>query len=318
MLAIVLRILATFLMIAVGFIARRKNRITDDTTGQLSYVLTRFFYPALVFTSMTHNFDLAGLGEFWMLPVGGFSIMAMGFVIGLIIEKFIHRPKVGLENAFLFQCTMNNYSFLPLPLALMLWGEEGVAGVIFASLGAELAVWTLGVFAISGRKINKSSLKNLLSPPLLTITFSLLWIVLRDVLPDPLISTLSRPFFANPFGAVRDALQMLGSATIPIAMVMAGSRMAGLKANHLVSMEKNIVATLRLLLVPGLVWGLLVVLPVPSEVQRTLLLISTMPSAVASVIFSELYREDAEFAAACILLTHILCIFTIPVWMLLV
>jgi predicted permease len=305
-------------MITVGFIARRKHKITDDTTRQLSYVLTRFFYPALVFTSMTRNFDLRGLGTFWVLPVGGFSIMALGFLLGILIERFVHRPAAGSENAFLFQCTMNNYSFLPLPLALMLWGEEGVAGVIFASLGAELAVWTLGVFAISGRKFNRSSLANLLSPPLLTISFSLLWIVLRDVLPDVVTVYISQPFFASPYGAVREALHMLGNATIPIAMIMAGSRMAGLKAHHLISMEKGIVAVLRLLIVPSLVWGALMLLPVTPEIYRILLLIATMPSAVASVIFSELYHEDAEFAAACILLTHILCIVTIPVWMLLV
>ncbi len=317
MLAIILRILATFLMIGVGFLARRKGQITNETTRQLSHLLTTFFYPALIFTSMTRNFDLRGLGEYWILPVGGFTIMFIGFVLGMVIETFIHRPAPGSENAFLFQCTINNYSFLPLPIALMLWGETGVAGIIFSSLGSELSLWTLGLFAISGRHINAASLKRIISPPLVTIGISIAWIVLRDILPSGFISFLSRPALQNPAEAALDAMRMLGAATIPIAMVMAGSRMAGLHPKHLISIDKSIVAGLRLIVVPALVVLLLTMMPVSGEVRRTLLLVATMPSAVASVIFSELYNEDAEFAAACILLTHILCIPTIPLWMLL-
>ena len=317
MLAIVLRILATFLMIGVGFLARRKGQITNETTRQLSHLLTTFFYPALIFTSMTRNFDLPGLGKYWILPVGGFTIMLTGFALGVIIEKYIHRPAAGTENAFLFQCTINNYSFLPLPIALMLWGEAGVAGIIFSSLGSELALWTLGLFAISGRRMNAANLKRMISPPLITIAASIGWILLRDTLPASIMNPVTLPALRNTSEAALDAMRMLGSATIPIAMVMAGSRMAGLHPEHLFSIDKSIVTGLRLLVVPALVTVVLMLLPVSGEIRRTLLLVATMPSAVASVIFAELYNEDAEFAAACILLTHILCIPTIPLWMLL-
>jgi malate permease and related proteins len=317
MIAIILRILATFLMIGVGFLARKRGQITNETTRQLSHLLTTFFYPALIFTSMTRNFDLPSLGTFWVLPAGGFLIMLLGFVLGILIEKFIHRPAAGSENAFLFQCTINNYSFLPLPIALMLWGEAGVAGIIFSSLGSELALWTLGLFAISGRRMNAASLKRMISPPLVTIAISIFWIVLRDLLPAATMDAITHPMLQNPTEAALDAMRMLGSATIPIAMVMAGSRMAGLQPNHMFSLDKGIVAGLRLLVVPAIVVLCLVILPIAPDIRRTLLLVATMPSAVASVIFAELYNEDAEFAAACILLTHILCIPTIPLWMLL-
>ena len=192
MIAIILRILATFLMIGVGFLARRKGQITNETTRQLSHLLTTFFYPALIFTSMTRNFDLPGLGKYWVLPVGGFAIMLLGFILGLLIEKFLHKPSDGSENAFLFQCTISNYSFLPLPIALMLWGEAGLAGIIFSSLGSEIALWTLGLFTISGRRMNAANLKRIISPPLITIAISIAWIVLRDTLSVSIMEFLRR------------------------------------------------------------------------------------------------------------------------------
>jgi len=52
---------------------------------------------------------------------------------------------------FRFQCTINNYSFLPIMLATTLLDEQGVAQIIFSALGAELVVWTLGLQALTGK-----------------------------------------------------------------------------------------------------------------------------------------------------------------------
>jgi predicted permease len=44
----------------------------------------------------------------------------------------------------LFQCIINNYSFLPMPLAFLFWGEQGLALLIFSTIDSEIAFWTLG------------------------------------------------------------------------------------------------------------------------------------------------------------------------------
>ena len=44
---------------------------------------------------------------------------------------------------------MNNYLFLPLPLVLFRYGEKGVALLVFASLGYEVLLWSLGVMLFS-------------------------------------------------------------------------------------------------------------------------------------------------------------------------
>ena len=59
---------------------------------------------------------------------------------------------------FHFLCTMNNYSFLPIMLASMFWGEKGVAMVVFSTLGAEVIVWTFGIQAITGQRAGLRSL----------------------------------------------------------------------------------------------------------------------------------------------------------------
>ena len=49
-----------------------------------------------------------------------------------------------------------------------------------------------------------------------------------------------------------------------------------------------------------------------SLIASVLILQAAMPVAMCSVIFSEQYRADVNFAAKGVLLSSLLCIFTIP------
>ncbi len=304
-------------MIGMGWVARQRQMIDADTTRNLSRLLTNFFYPALIFTSMLSNFDTAGLAAHWLLPAGGFLIMLTGFGIGLLVERLVVDPHSRQGHAFLFQCTVNNYSFLPMPLALMLWGEPGVAGLIFSTLGPEVAVWTLGVYALSGRRLHRESLRHLVNAPLLTMAAALACILLRDALPSGAVSLLALPAVQASSDSIMSALTLIGGATIPIAMIVAGSRMAGLQGHHLFSRLQVSVGVLRLIMIPAAAIVLMRMLPLPADVERILCLVAVMPSAITSVVLSEIYRADSEFAASSVLITHFFCLLTIPLWLLL-
>jgi len=315
MLSIFLRLLSIFLMIGIGWVARRRSIISAETTRSLSRLLATYFYPALIFTSMTRHFNTGSLVANWQLPVGTFVIMLIGFATGLLVERLLTDPHSRQGHAFLFQCTINNYSFLPMPLALMLWGEAGVAGLIFSAMGPELAIWTLGVYALSGRKLRLGSLRQLINPPLITMIATLCFVVLRDQLPGAAAGFTARPPVTEFTGAVNSALALLGGATIPLAMMVAGSRMAGLHAHHLFSRIQIVLALLRLVLIPAIAIGLMTMLPLADEIRRILILVAIMPVAVFSVVLCELYEGDSDFAASSILVTHMLCLITVPLWL---
>jgi predicted permease len=57
--------------------------------------------------------------------------------------------------------------------------------------------------------------------------------------------------------------------------------------------------------------------PMDGEIRRVLVLIATMPVAMASVTLAEAYKSDADFSAAAILFTHAACLVTVPLWLLL-
>ncbi len=305
-----IRILAIFCMIGFGILARRMGILSRDTTNRMAKAATSFFYPALIFTSLVSNFTLDGLLKNWGLPAGALLIMLTGYGIGIAFSIFVKFSGEQEKNQFVFQCAINNYSFLPLPIVLMLWGDAGVAGLIFSTLGSELAVWTIGVFALSGNRFRKENLRRLLSMPMIALMAAIVAVAVKDSLAPP----AGLPFITEVWGSFFSMLDIFGKATIPVAMFVAGGRMAELKPHHVLTLKQGCVAGLRLVVIPGIAALFLYALPFSEETRLILLVLATMPSAISSVVLSEAYGSDTDFAASSVLTTQVLSLVTIPAW----
>ncbi len=152
-----------------GFVAVRSGFFSRSTIKELSKILVNFIYPCFIFYSIINCFTFNELVDRWTLPAGSLGIMVAGYVIGLVVVRFIRFRTADEEKSFLFQSLLNNYSFLPLPLVMFLFGEKGAAALIFSSFGAELSVWTIGVFILHGHRFSMKNLKHLLTPPMISL-----------------------------------------------------------------------------------------------------------------------------------------------------
>jgi malate permease and related proteins len=308
------RIMSVFVLIFLGGVARKKNILDADSTTRLATAVKNFFYPALIFYAIFNNFTTAGLAENYLLPAGALMVMVAGYVWGLMAVCFIGFRDEKEKSSFLFQCAINNYSFLPLPIILMLWGEQAAAMLIFSTLGSEIAVWTFGVFALSGNRFRRDSFKNLLSVPMVAIVCAVLAVILRDFFSGSFLS--EHPVALQAGGAFMSAVKMLGEATIPLAMFVVGSRIFVLEARHIFTFKQACVAVLRLIVIPATAVGLLFLLPFSASARLVLIVVAVMPAANASVLLSEAYGSDVDFSASSVLITHIFALITIPLWLL--
>ncbi len=308
-----LRVVSVFLLVFLGGLARRTNLLDAGSTTRLANAVKNYFYPALIFHALFNNFTSEGLIENMILPMGAFIIMAVGYFIGAASGRVIRFASAGEKSSFLFQCAVNNYSFLPLPIILMLWGDQGVAMLIFSTLGAEIAVWTFGVFALSGNKFQRESLKNLVSVPMVSILLAVLAIAARDFFGGSAV--FANTFVSEAAGSFMYAVHLLGGAAIPVAMFVVGSRIFVLEGRHIFAMKQLYVAVLRLLIIPAAAVFILFQLPLSHEMRMVLIVVAVMPSANVSVVLSESYGADVDFAASSVLVTHIFALLTIPVWL---
>lgn len=302
-------VIGIFIMIAPGFILLKKGWIKDETVTSLSMILVWVFYPCLVFTSITESFTFASLLKVWILPVSVMAIFICGYLVGLVLSPFIHFSSRDQRGAFLFQCTVNNYSFFPLAIVSGMFGSAGVSILMFSSLGAELLLWTLGIFILKGEGFNRHNLKHLLSPPLCALYAAALCLVLHHV-KGMESSIFSIP--GSPFAIIHSTLSVMGKCTIPLAMIISGARLAEMSFDVLRDGMVWLTSFFRSIGVPLVAWGMLLLMPLSSEHRSIMIIVAVMPAAAASLFLSQLYGSDRNLINGSFLLTHLMSLITVP------
>ena len=315
MLLLFIKMLPLVLLTLAGYALNKLRWIDAAFNRQLSLVMLNVFYPCLIVSSIVRNFTWETLLRNWTMPAGAVFILVTGWLVGFFTLPLLKRQTDATRRCYHFICLMNNYSFLPILMGAALWGEKAVALVIFSGLGSELCVWTLGVKALTGQKLDKGFLKHLASVPMLALLFSCVLLAVRawaekyGVAPGP--EAVTRAFL----GTLLETCRMAGGATIPASALICGARIAMLHPGRLLSPLMVGTSLLRLVAIPALCIGGLALVPLPQDVRRVLVLIAVMPAAMASVTLAEAFDSDADFSAAAILVTHVLCLVTIPLWL---
>ncbi|MEI6645717.1 MAG: AEC family transporter [bacterium] len=305
------------LMSLAGFVLCRMKWLDATFNRQLSLLMLNVFYPCLIISSILRNFSLESLLRYWMMPVGTIFILGTGWIIGLITLPLIKSHPVSTKRCYHFICMMNNYSFLPILLAASLWNEKAVALIAFSALGSELCVWTLGMKSITGQPLERGFLRHLVSMPMLALGVSFILLAVRNTCNQHQWIPLPGSATYELLKTLLETCRMAGGATIPASAVICGARIAMLQPHKFISPIILGISTLRLIVIPALTITVLMLIPMDVEIRRVLILIATMPVAMASVTLAEAYKSDADFSAAAVLFTHIACLATVPLWLLL-
>ena len=146
-----------------------------------------------------------------------------------------------------------------------------------------------------------NSLQNMLNPNLIAIAIGFIILFANITLPTFLDSALSS----------------IGSATMPLALMMVGSGCSSFDFSFggIKSLLKVIIS--KLLLMPIIIGLLLVKLPIDELVKYVLLLEFAMPTAASSVVMARNFDRDFTLASRLVMATTLLSMITIPLLVLL-
>jgi predicted permease len=308
----ILQVLFILVLMTIGFVARKRGMVSAVGTSEMVRVLISVIYPCLIFSSVT-KLNAQELAANWIMPVMALVIAITGLVLGLLSLRCMKGIDQQRASAFLFQNTINNYLFLPLPLVMLLWGTQGVALLVFASMGFELVVWTVGVFLFNRSSKLAEGIRMMFGPPLIALIFSIGWVCVRDLISPELpeagfLADLTRRVLdLTYFGA-----DTVGKATVAVSMVVSGSRIAALDVSAAFDKHVWILSALRLVVTPVLFILLLKLIPMDETAYGILAVVAVMPAAVTSLVFSERFGGDSDFIATTLLITHLGAVVTIP------
>jgi predicted permease len=324
---VLLKIVAMFLVILVGWVARRKAYLTGETTSTLSRFVVDITIPALVFTQMLRTVNVDELRTQWSLPLLGAAVILIGQAVGLFSMPLFSRK--DQRSTFIFLVAVGNWIYLPLPIVEALYGASGVSAVLLFNVGAQMVLWTIGVWTLRGGKPDLASLRELaknsgLIATAVGIVLALLipaMRVLEKVTPDNVAQLVPGIPAALVLGVstLVAALVLVGSLTIPLSLIVTGAQLGGLDlSDHRPSTTLTGVIVARLFMAPVVTVALVTLLAhlhirITDTPRMVGYIIAAMPVAVSCSIFTERFGGDTSLASRAIFYSTLLSIATVPI-----
>jgi len=311
-----LKIAAMFLVIVGGWLARRRGFLAADFTATLSRLVVDVAFPALVFTQMLRTVDATSLREGWVGPVACGLLIVIAYFVGLLLSPAFSGK--GQRNTFIFLVAIPNWIFLPLPIVQALYGDTGVRTVLLCNAGAQLLLWSFGVWILHGTM--RQAIKNLLTniglwATAAGIAIALLFPGVRQLEAiDPAAAPLGMMLPAS----LVQALAMVGSLTIPMSLLAIGAQLGELTiAIHRFPKVLWGVLLSRLLFAPLATIAIGFALMrmgfvIPEETRMILYLIATMPVAISCSVMAERFHGDVTLAAEGIFYSTFFSLLTVP------
>lgn len=288
------QIIMLFLILFVGYIARKKNILTDESNRILSELLLNVSFPLMIIASFNYSFSKDMLYTAEKLFI---LSLIIHLCLILLTRIFYHKYKHESKSVLRFISIFSNCAFMGYPIIQSIYGNVGVFYTAIFNIPFNILMWTAGIILFTGERDIKSIKKIALNPGILSVFIGLIIFLFSIKLPQPIFK----------------AMDMIGSTTVPLSMIITGSTLAGMNIKEVFSgFTVYYASAIRLIVIPAIVFvvlkavglsGMLLVIPV---------VIMGMPASANTSIMAEKYNADAALASRCIFITTTLSVITIP------
>ena len=300
-----------FIYMAIGFVLTRLGILPRETSKVLSKLVVWVFYPALGFITMAKNCTVETLEKNATNII--FSTIALGvaIVIALLIAPFFARKDSYEIGIYKYSLTFANNGYMGDPLVQAIYGDLALSYYKFLTLPLNIAIYTWGVSNLIPKdKSGKNNLIRIINPSTVAIILGIVFGIsgLGKMLPE----------FAT------NVLDSLKACMGPSAMLLAGCTVAGYKIPNMLKNKKAYIATgLRLILLPTLILSLIYFikeganlafgLRIDNSFLLLLFFAFATPLGLNTVVYPESFGGDPEPGAGMTLISHTLCVITIPI-----
>jgi predicted permease len=299
-------VLGVFLVMAVGALSRYLKWLTSDVDRYLAAFLANVLLPSFFFHRILTDKNDIGTLSAWVPAFFGFGLTVLGFVVATFfaytIGHWFGLIESSSKRSFALSAGICNYGYIPIPIAELFF-PACLVTLLVHNAGVDLALWSVGLFIISGKGIKGSWRRMLFSPPLISVAIAL---VIRQ---SGLNLYLPRP--------VIQMTEQLGRCSIPMGLVLSGAIVFDcVSALNLKRVWRSFILGMfvRVLLLPIIFLLIAKYATEQKQLQEVLLLQASMPAATFPIVMTRLFNQDVETSCTVIVGTSLMGIITIPVW----
>lgn len=294
-----------FILIAVGYLAVKLKVVSPESSIEFSSMLLKITLPCTIFISLVQRpYDTTFIHDSAIMFVEGLIIFSALLYLGRYTAKLIRVPE-GCRGVWASSVAFGNSGFMGFPMALALFGVDGLALAVILNITFNMTFYTLAALEISRDNPNHNAEKiNMKSIIFSNINFS---------------TVLSLIFY---FGRIRVPVEIarpisyLSGITTPLSMMLIGMALAKTSkaSEFFTDLHAWTSALFSLIIFPIAVsmifkffrWG------GNPLISSVIILVMAMPAATVTPVLCEMYHGNLSFAAKIMFIQNLLAVVTIP------
>ncbi len=303
--------LTLFICIAIGFVLRKTKMLPENSGKVMAKLENWVFCPALSFYTMSTFFTLESIGTHGTNML--FACITVGICVALAIPLscvFV-KNKCYERNVYRYALAIANIGYMGDPIVLALFGNEALAYYKMFSLPFNIVIYIWGISILVPKESRSGNLiKNVLNAPTIALFVGIIFGLSG-------ITSHIPAFLSSAIVSLKDCMG-------PVAMLLAGVTIANY--NFLGMLKKNkvyVASLLRLIVLPiiivGVIYGIkegvnaIFNLAIGNSLLFYVLFTTATPLGMNTIVFPEAYGGDPETGASMAMISHTLCVITIPI-----
>lgn len=287
------------IMIGIGALLSRTFPFNEQTRAVFISVIVNVAMPSIILSSI-FKVDIDENTFQKIVLVFGLSIFInlVGIGVGWL---FARASKNGRQKSreLAILSGLGNTGFIGIPLCALLLGPEGALYAAIFDAGVDLIIWTVGVVLLQKEETNLfRSLKAMINIPTVAIV----------------VGITAAYYNLKPPVAVMGGIDQFAGLAAPLAMFYIGLLLTTLRPKCVRThrMRLWVPVSVKLILLPLFMLGLVGFMNLSSLVSQTVLVQSMMPTlTLASILFAKC-AADEELGTMATVLSTILSLMSIP------
>ncbi len=285
--------LLLFLYMLVGVVIAKARIIRDDNRQVVVRLLMDVAMPMMVLAAFNKQTTAEEIKASFLVML----IALAGCVVTGLIGRVIWRKEPENKRKVLMYASMfSNAGNAGLPILKLVFDDVGVFLGSMYLIPPRILQWTVGLgFFVKPQK--GSWVKNVaLNPMVVTIYIGAVMMATGWQIP----------------GVFGSAISNLGNMTAPLSMILIGATLSGMNLKMLMDKSVLLVGALRLLVFPMMFVVGLKFLGTDLTTMNICVILLAMPVASNTAAMAERYGGDYVFASACVSVTTLLSVLTVP------
>ena len=272
---------APIILVLLGYFLKRTGAVKKEAADHLINLVFYVFLPASIFHSLLL---LHITGELLLLPVAGFIISLSCYLFGYAIKGFLGMSR-KTTGTFLIACGSTNQGLFSYPFFLLYMGTQGLSYVAFYDVGQIILIFTLAYYFAIKYGETKAGISQMM----------------QKMLSSPVLWAFALALGINVSGLtaaiapIDPVITMLHNSTIPLIMIA-----LGIFLEPRIKQAKAMAGALfvRFGFSLAAAYAIVFALNLQGLEMITVLVASTVPPAMFTLVYSVEEKLDIEYASA--------------------